>query len=95
MFTVVCATVACILAGAALAVSLTHTGPRGVMGPVGPQGSTGHNATVAHLGVCWNMETYLNNGGTNFLGAMTAPVLTDGVPSCPTGQFVSVVPQGN
>jgi len=90
--------VACILAGAALAVSLLYAGPAGpagLRGPAGPQGQTGHNAEVAHLGVCWDMGTYLNSGATDssFSGALTAPVLTAGVPSCPVGSFVSVVPQ--
>lgn len=49
----IAAIVACILAGAALAVSVTHAGPQGARGPQGVpgrQGQTGRNAQVAHLG---------------------------------------------
>ena len=87
---------AVVLSALALLVSVTHRGPSGPTGPAGPpgpQGSTGHNAETAYLGICWNMDTYLNSGGTDWVGALTAPVLSAGTPSCPTGQFVSVVPQ--
>jgi hypothetical protein len=91
-YTAICATLACILAGAALAVSLTHSGPRGLQGPAGPQGTTGRNAQIAHLGLCWQFTNDTTTGDVSgvYLGA---PTLSDGVPSCPSGQFISIVPQ--
>jgi len=88
---------ACVLAGAALAVSLTHSGPRGRPGPPGLQGQTGHNAEVAHLGLCVNLavQTGVVYLPVDTANPVTSPVLTDGVPSCPSGQFVSVVPQAD
>src|SRR5215469_6777612 len=82
------------IAVVALAVSLTHHGPRGehgLQGPQGPQGNTGRNATVAHLGVCeqdgytWmiNLGNYAPGQGSYDPPLITAPVLTSGVPSCP------------
>jgi hypothetical protein len=92
VFTAICATLACILAGAALAVSLTHAGPRGLRGPEGPQGATGRNAEIAHLGFCYqsNYDSTTSDVSGIYIGA---PALTDGVPSCPNGQFISIVPQ--
>lgn len=92
-FTVTVAVVACILAGTALAVGLNREGPTG---PRGPQGQTGRDAEVAHLGLCVNIATqtgvlYLPVDTAN---PVTSPTLTDGVPSCPSGQFVSIVPGG-
>jgi hypothetical protein len=91
-----------VLAAVALAVSLTHHGPQGTRGEGarGIQGSTGQNATVAHLGVCeQDAATWLANFGNYSPGTympqlITAPVLTSGVPSCPVGSFVSIVPGG-
>lgn len=86
--------VATVLAGAALVVSLTHSGPTGVRGPTGPQGpagNTGHSATVAHLGVCVSTDS-----SQSYVTAVTVPVVMAGVPSCPIGSFISIVPaQGN
>jgi hypothetical protein len=82
---------AAILAAAALAFALTHAGPRGVAGqrgPAGPQGQTGHNAEVAHLGLCVEWDST----GT-YVAYIATPTAIDGVPSCPTGQFTSIVPQ--
>ena len=91
------AILAVLLAAAALVVSLTHRGlpgPPGPQGPAGPQGQTTYNAALAHLGLCVNLAVQT---GTVYLPVdtsdpITAPVLTDGVPSCPAGQFVSIVP---
>lgn len=88
------------LAVAALAVSLLHAGPTGPRGPQGSPGDTGKSATVAHLGLCEiGMPDWINDisnyspGSSQYPTLMvTAPVLTDGVPSCPTGTFVSIVP---
>ena len=83
--------VACILAGAALAVSLLHAGPAGPggpQGPAGPQGQTGRNAEVAHLGFC-----DVGMAASMDVPVLLPPVLIDGVASCPNGSFVSIVPQ--
>lgn len=97
-----------VMSGTALAVSLTHAGPRGpqgvqgTRGPVGPrgpagsQGDAGKAAETAHLGVCVSYFTDTTGTG-NFTWAqnVTAPVVTNGVDTCPTGSFVSITPQGN
>ncbi len=91
---------ATVLAVAALAVSPLHAGPTGPRGPQGSPGDTGKSATVAHLGVCeingpeWanDLGNYSPISGVTMPLMVTAPVLTDGVPSCPTGTFVSIVP---
>ena len=95
MFTKIAAAAAVLLAAAALAVSLTHAGPKGAAGAAGPAGHTGQNAEVAHLGLCINMavQTGVVYLPVDTADPITAPVLTDGVPSCPAGQFVSIVPQ--
>lgn len=94
----IASTVAAVLAGAALTVSLTHSGPQGMTGPrgiQGPQGVTGKNAQIAHLGLCWDLPNEIAAGTSdNYQEGITAPVLTDGVPSCPIGSFVSIVPGG-
>lgn len=92
------AVLAAVLAAAALAVSLLHAGPRGVagsQGPAGRPGSTGRSAIVAHLGLCVNMgvQTGVVYVPAGAVDPLTTPVLTDGVPSCPAGMFVSIVPQ--
>ncbi|HMH89662.1 MAG TPA: hypothetical protein VK586_01125 [Streptosporangiaceae bacterium] len=96
--------IACAFAGAALGVSVAHggpSGPRGPQGAPGPQGQTGRNAETAHLGVCVNITAgnmgflQLSTSAWNLDQPVTAPVLTDGVPSCPSGQFVSIVPQAS
>lgn len=91
----VLAAAACLFAAAALAVSLTHAGPRGLQGargPQGPQGETGRDAEVAHLGVCVVATPDNMTGDMSFVN-VTSPQLIDDVPSCPVGQFVSIVPQ--
>lgn len=90
--------VAVALSAAALTVSLTHhgtPGSRGLQGPAGPRGDTGRDAEVAHLGVCVNIgvQTGVLYLPVQVADPITSPLLTDGVPSCPAGQFVSVVPQ--
>jgi hypothetical protein len=94
----IASTIACILAGAALAVSLTHggpAGPRGSRGPQGQHGTTGHAAQVARLGICWN-DTYQTSGTSEWVTsiAITAPLVNDGVYTCVQGAtFTSIVPQ--
>jgi hypothetical protein len=96
-FARIVAIVAMLIAAAALAVALMHGGPSGPAGPAGPAGQTGeagHAAVVAHLGVCelsienWSLVAQSDPSAL----VITAPVVTDGVPSCPQGQFVSIVP---
>lgn len=82
--------VACVLAGAALAVSLLHAGPRGTQGPPGPHGQTGRDAQVAHLGVCVQTQT---SSGVTWVSDLSPAVLMAGVASCPSGAFTSIVPQ--
>ncbi len=95
---VIFSAVACILTGAALAVSLLHagpTGPRGFQGPAGPQGNAGKAAQTARLGLCWS-ESLQDNGGVTWVNGVSIdqPVLQDGVYTCPQGDtFVSIVPQ--
>lgn len=79
------------LAAAALAVSLLHAGPpgpAGARGPAGPAGQAGRDARLAHLGLCDN-----GMAASIYEIVLTPPVLEDGVPSCPNGSFVPVVPQ--
>lgn len=98
MFAKIASTVACVPAGAALAVSLTHhgpAGPRGPQGQQGPQGNAGKAATTARFGVCWS-DAYQNSSTVSWADAVSIdqPVLSDGVYTCPQGDsFVSVVPQ--
>ena len=101
-FIMVCALVACVLSGAALAVSLTHagpagpTGPQGVRGPAGQQGNAGRAAQTARLGVCWSYTTQTSSDGSvTWVNSETlsSPVLSNGVYTCGQGeQFVSIVP---
>jgi hypothetical protein len=102
----VASTLAVILAGAAIAVSLTSSGPQGVQGPKGSTGATGKSGSAANmntLGFCWSdsTETFNNEVDNNIDGYpfMTGiyfdhPVeLGNILFSCPTGEtFVSVVP---
>lgn len=76
----------------ALVVSITHKGPSGPPGPQGPQGQTGRNAEVAHLGMCFDVGTDSSTGDVAYV-LLTSPLSVDGVPSCPSGSFVSIVPQ--
>lgn len=98
MFAKIASAVACVLAGAALAVSLTHSGPRGPEGPRGPQGQAGNPgkaAQVARLGICWS-DAYQDSGGLSWIDSLSIdqPILSNGVYTCPQGDtFVSTVPQ--
>lgn len=71
--------IACILAGAALAVSLTHAGPRGLrgttgvrgpqgvqgqQGPAGPAGQDGQTPYTSYDQVCWTTATNQQTGVT-------------------------------
>jgi hypothetical protein len=85
------AALAACLASAALAVSLTHTGPRGPAGSQGQPGNPGRSAIVAHLGLCESTTVDISTGDLVTVN-LYSPVLTDGVPSCPDGSFVSIVP---
>ena len=94
-----------LVAAASLTVSLTHAGPRGpegargargVAGPRGGQGDTGRAAETAHLGLCVSTSSLnTTNGLEFFVDGVSSPVVTNGVPSCPSGSFVSVNPQGD
>lgn len=55
-------------------------------------GTTQTNAEIAHLGFCVQ-ENYDNTTNDVSNMVITSPQTTDGVPSCPVGQFVPVVPQ--
>lgn len=97
----IAALVACILAGAALAVSLTHTGPRGRAGFTGPQGPPGKEASAAkaRYGVCWTSasftQTFSDGTTATWISSVdvSSPQLVAGVYQCPSGeQFVSIVP---
>ena len=92
----IAAIVACILAGAAFTVSLTHSGPRGVMGPQGIQGIPGRVANVqqARYGICWTEAVQLSNGVT-FVSSVDIepPQISNGVYQCPQGEtFVTIQP---
>lgn len=97
------AILALALSAAALAVSVTHSGPAGSQGPPGPRGSqgdAGRAASSARLGVCWSAPVYTQVWGDGSSStwvsevSITPAVLSDGVYACPGGEmFVSVVPQ--
>jgi hypothetical protein len=101
-FASIAALVACILAGAALAVTLLHGGPRGLAGPAGPQGRTGKagvSATQSRFGICWIAPVNQTLAGIGAGYAAVAYVSIDqaiydhGVYTCPQGDtFVSIVP---
>ena len=98
--------VACVLAGMALAVSLTHSGPRGYDGPPGPQGpagprgatgSAGTSATQQRLGICWTAtaSSPLLTAGYEAVQYVSVDqaIYSNGVYTCPQGEtFVSIVP---
>jgi hypothetical protein len=100
-FSAVASTVACVLAGAALAASLTHTGPRGMTGPQGTAGAAGRtgnpglSAVTAHLGICWTTTTQTSDETSWINSVMVqSPQITNGVYQCPDGEtFVPIVPQ--
>lgn len=77
---------AVIVSGAALSVSLLHAGPQG---PVGPPGSAGASANVQSYGVCVSMEWR----STSYVSSVSSPVRSNGILSCPSGDFVPVSPQ--
>lgn len=78
-----------------------HPGPAGPPGTHGPRGLPGHQgnegqaATAAHLGVCFTYSTQTStDGSTSWVTSVqvSPPMLTAGVASCPSGQFVPVSP---
>ncbi len=98
-FAVISALVACVLAGAALAVALSHGGPRGPQGPAGPVGHAGVSAAQSRFGVCWNSQsftqTWSDGSSSTWLNSVTIDqaVYDHGVYTCPQGDtFVSIVP---
>ena len=101
---VVASLVAAILAGAALAVSVLHAGPRGLPGRQGATGSQGQpgkaaSATQERFGICWSETTFTqdwSNGSSstwvNGVSIDSAQIMS-GVYQCPQGEtFVSIVP---
>ena len=98
---VILSTVACVLAGAALAVCLLHAGPQGpqgppgVRGPSGPQGDPGRAAQASRFGICWSEFTQTGSGEVWVSSiSIDQPVISSGVYTCPQGDtFVSIVPQ--
>lgn len=50
---------------------------------------TGISAQIAHMGLCVGFDS--TTGG---IGSIAPATVMSGVPSCPSGSFVSVVPQG-
>lgn len=99
-FSAVAALFACMLAGAALAVSLMHsgpagrTGPPGPTGPAGPQGNPGKSAQQSRFGICW-VQNIQDSGGVVYVSGMSIDPaqIVSGVYQCPQGEtFVSIVP---
>jgi hypothetical protein len=94
---------ALVLAGAALAVSLTHHGPagarglQGIQGPPGKTGATGQQAQTARLGICWSTTTSQDSYSSSWYVDsvdVSSPQIVGGVYQCPQGDtFVTVVPQ--
>jgi hypothetical protein len=87
---------ACVLAGAALAVSLMHAGPAGPRGAAGPRGTAGQDAARARYGVCWSYATQASaDGSVSWVTSVSIDPaqLASGVYQCPMGEtFVSIVP---
>jgi hypothetical protein len=85
LYVAITSTLACILALAALTVSITHAEP------------VTSQAQTARLGFCWESDyQQVLSGGASFVENMniTPANLSDGVYACPDGEvFVSVVPQ--
>lgn len=83
------------LAAGALAFSVTHHGPRGLTGPQGPQGPKGVQGAAASaaklgpLGVCVSQNIDSTTGDL-LTYSVESPTYVNGVPSCPSGQFVSI-----
>lgn len=97
----IAAIVACILAGAALAVALTHSGPTGLAGPAGPAGPPGRAVSVqqARYGVCWSYttftRTYTDGSSDTWVSTISVdpPQVSNGVYQCPQGEtFVTIQP---
>jgi hypothetical protein len=61
-----------------------------------PLAKLGGAAKTAHLGVCvdYNFQATDSNNDTYTYEDVAAPTDQGGVPSCPNGSFVSVVPGG-
>lgn len=96
-FAVIAALVACALAGAALAVALTHSGPAGPVGPQGPAGRAGVSAAQSRFGICWQapVNESLVSAGYSAVGyvSIDQAIYASGVYTCPQGEtFVSIVP---
>ena len=102
-YSTIASTTAAVLAGAALAAALTHSGPAGIRGAQGPAGQAGKTvsitsqaASTARFGVCWGDTWGTTSGGTSYVTtvSLASPVLADGVFECPQGlTFTSVVPE--
>ena len=52
---------------------------------------TDRQANVSHLGLCFQTDTDPSTGDLDYV-LLVPPQATDGVPSCPAGSFVSIVP---
>lgn len=100
-------TLALGVATAALVVSITHAGPQGARGPVGPtgptgaqgpagpQGPTGASGQAGAAATSANLglcEADTTSGNLSWVSSLNTPVFYNGVMSCPGGSFVSVVP---
>jgi hypothetical protein len=66
-------------------------GSVGITGKIGPQGKPGQSAVVADLGVCLTVTTDPTDSWVTSVG-LAPPELINGVRSCYSGNFVSVVP---
>jgi FlaG/FlaF family flagellin (archaellin) len=53
--------------------------------------SVRRNAVSTHLGLCFQ-QSFDNSTGDVLYTTLTTPTNSGGVPACPTGSFVSVVP---
>lgn len=95
--TLVAALVACVLAGAALAVSLMHAGPSGPRGLRGAPGPPGRSVSVKqqHYGICWQSTSGGDGTGYYWVQSVSIdpPQISNGVYQCPQGEtFVSIQP---
>lgn len=84
---------ALLLSTAALTVSLLQAGPQGQPGERGPHGPQGPSGTPPKenqmLGLCVDMDY----GSVGYISGVYSPVRTNGVVSCPVGDFTPVKPQ--
>jgi hypothetical protein len=105
-YSAVASTLACLLAGAALAVSMAHGGPQGrdgrqglagsqgvagLRGPAGPQGSAPREAG---LGICYE-DSQVTSGAVTYVNYVYIgqPVISGGVVTCTPGTtYVPVMP---